>query len=63
MSRTAVLPTPPEELARLDVLRAFALLGILAVNMWDFAFTGSFKPPHERWPAWWDQAANTLLAD
>lgn len=58
MSTTAVLPTQPEErLATLDVLRAFALLGILVVNMWDFAFTANFQPPHERWPAWWDQGS------
>jgi uncharacterized protein len=62
MSTTAVLPTQPEErLATLDVLRAFALLGILVVNMWDFAYTASFRPSHERWPAWWDQAADWIV--
>ena len=62
MATTAVLPTQPEErLANLDVLRAFALLGILVVNMFDFAYTSSLVMPQDRWPAWWDQAAVGIM--
>ena len=54
-----VVPTQPQErLLSLDVLRAFALLGILVVNMgafnmpwWDTVM------PETHWPAWWDRAA------
>ncbi|HTV01841.1 MAG TPA: DUF418 domain-containing protein [Luteitalea sp.] len=51
---------PQDRILTLDVLRAFALLGILVMNM--PAFYSSFwdpRPPHERWPggadrvAWW----------
>jgi uncharacterized protein len=51
---------PAERIATLDVLRAFALLGILVMNM--PGFYASFwdpRPAHERWPggadrvAWW----------
>src|SRR5262245_44180718 len=63
MSATATLPTQPEErLASLDVLRAFALLGILVVNMFDFAYTRSIVLPPQRWPAWWDQAAFSIVS-
>src|SRR5262245_9842339 len=62
MSSTAAVPTQPEErLASLDVLRALALLGILVVNMFDFAYTNSLVMPHERWPAWWDQVAVGIM--
>lgn len=38
MTADAVVPVQPEErIASLDVLRAFALLGILVVNMYSFA--------------------------
>ena len=58
MVTAAIRPTQPQEwIASLDVLRAFALLGILVVNMMDFAYTGSLEAPAQRWPAWWDQAA------
>ena len=49
-----------ERIVTLDVLRAFALLGILVMNMPGFyASFWSPIPPHERWPAtpdriaWW----------
>lgn len=62
MATAVVLPTQPDErIASLDVLRAFALLGILVVNMMDFAYTASFQPAHQRWPAWWDQAAEWVV--
>ncbi len=61
-SPSAILPTQPgERLASLDVLRAFALLGILVVNMMSFAYTVEFVPPAQRWPAWWDQAAAGIV--
>lgn len=55
----SLVPTQPEErLLSLDVLRAFALLGILVVNMgafnmpwWDTVM------PETHWPVWWDRAA------
>jgi len=49
---------PGERIVTLDVLRAFALLGILVMNM--PGFYASFwdpRPPHERWPGGADRAA------
>ena len=49
---------PSERIDSIDVLRAFALLGILVMNMPGF-FGAMFnvQPPHIRWPAWHDRAA------
>src|SRR4030095_2611505 len=54
-----VVPTQPQErLLSLDVLRAFALLGILVVNMGAFNMPW-WDPcmPETHWPEWWDRAA------
>jgi uncharacterized protein len=55
----AALPTQPgERIAIIDIVRAFALLGILVMNMPAFSEpvfrTGRLE---EIWPAWWDRAA------
>jgi uncharacterized protein len=55
----AALPTQPKErIAIIDIVRAFALLGILVMNMAAFSEpifrTGRLE---EAWPAWWDRAA------
>lgn len=55
----ASLPTQPNErIAIIDIVRAFALLGILVMNM------AAFSEPlfrtarqEEAWPAWWDRSA------
>lgn len=49
---------PDERIVTLDVLRAFALLGILVMNMPFFFSSGwDFTPPHVRWPAPHDRVA------
>jgi uncharacterized protein len=40
----------------LDILRGFALFGILFINMQDFA-----APPTAHWVGWWNVAANWFL--
>ena len=58
---TAIAPAPVqpnERIAAIDILRAFALLGILVMNMPGFFTTfWSAEMPHVRWPAWYDRAA------
>jgi uncharacterized protein len=49
---------PRERIAALDILRAFALLGILVMNMPSFFSTfWSTEMPEARWPAWYDRSA------
>jgi len=58
-SADAPVPVQPgERIAALDILRAFALLGILVMNMDAFASTWWVTVmPEARWPAWYDHAA------
>jgi uncharacterized membrane protein YeiB len=58
MEQSQAAPIPPSErIVTLDVLRAFALLGILVMNMPFFFASGwSALPPHERWPGTYDRA-------
>jgi uncharacterized protein len=58
-SADAPVPVQPgERIAALDILRAFALLGILVMNMDAFASTWWLQVmPEARWPAWYDHAA------
>ena len=58
MEQSQAAPIPPSErIVTLDVLRAFALLGILVMNMPGFfASAWSVLPPHERWPGTYDRA-------
>ncbi len=54
----AVPVQPEERIASLDILRAFALLGILVMNMDAFASTWwSAVTPEARWPGGLDRAA------
>ena len=62
---TAIAPAPVqpnERIAAIDILRAFALLGILVMNMPGFFTTfWSAEMPHVRWPAWHDRAAISVM--
>lgn len=52
-------PTPTASSERsplLDILRGFALFGILFINMEDFA-----APPMAHWVGWWNQTASWVL--
>lgn len=67
-SPTALAPVQPEErIVVLDVLRGFALLGILTVNLPGAASSGyAWAAGLDPFPAWWDKAAewfvNTFFA-
>jgi len=52
---------PHERIFALDAIRGVALLGIFAMNMPMLAGPFFQSPsPVERWPAWWDRAAERL---
>jgi uncharacterized protein len=55
---SAVPVSPGERIPTLDILRAFALLGILVMNL-PGMYTNWWVPvmPEQRWPAWYDRAA------
>lgn len=54
---------PSERIDSLDILRAFALLGILVMNMPGFYATWwSLETPQMRWPLWYDRAATWVMA-
>lgn len=56
----APLPTS-DRLPILDVLRGFALLGILIMNMPGFSYSGWHESDGSHyWPLWWDQLAEQL---
>lgn len=59
MNPDAAAPVAPRErILTLDIIRGFALLGILVMNI--PGFSASFylgSDGNEPWPAWWDQAA------
>ena len=61
MTSQASPTAPHERIFGLDVIRGVALLGIYTMNMPMFAapFFQS-RTPVERWPAWWDRAAEWL---
>lgn len=49
---------PADRIEALDILRAFALLGILVMNLPAmYAVHWSLQTPEMRWPAWYDRAA------
>jgi uncharacterized protein len=61
-SNTLVPVQPEERIAILDVLRGFALFGILAVNLpWsatsDYTWAAGLKP----FPDWWDKTAEWIV--
>jgi uncharacterized protein len=59
---TAAPVSPGERIATLDILRAFALLGILVMNL-PGMYTNWWVPvmPEQRWPAWYDRAATFFI--
>ena len=59
MSQSQAAPVAPgERIVTLDVLRAFALLGILVMNMpFFFSSWWSSTMPEQRWPAGHDRVA------
>src|SRR5581483_6644729 len=54
--------SPSERIATLDILRAFALLGILVMNLPDM-YSNSWVAvmPEKRWPEWYNRAAISLM--
>jgi uncharacterized protein len=63
VSPARLVPVQPEErIVVLDVLRGFALLGILTVNLPGAASSGyAWAAGLEPFPAWWDQAAEWIV--
>ena len=62
-SPNALAPVQPEErIVVLDVLRGFALLGILTVNLPGAASSGyAWAAGLDPFPAWWDKAAEWMV--
>jgi uncharacterized protein len=62
-SPTTLTPVPPEErIVVLDVLRGFALLGILTVNLPGAASSGyAWAAGLDPFPGWWDKAAEWIV--
>jgi uncharacterized protein len=62
-SPTALAPVQPEErIVVLDVLRGFALLGILTVNLPGAASSGyAWAAGLDPFPGWWDKAAEWIV--
>ena len=62
-SPTALTPVQPEErIIVLDVLRGFALLGILTVNLPGAASSGyAWAAGLDPFPGWWDKAAEWIV--
>jgi uncharacterized protein len=62
-STNALTPVQPEErIVVLDVLRGFALLGILTVNLPGAASSGyAWAAGLDPFPAWWDKAAEWIV--
>jgi uncharacterized protein len=62
-SATALTPVQPEErIVVLDVLRGFALLGILTVNLPGAASSGyAWAAGLDPFPAWWDKTAEWIV--
>jgi uncharacterized protein len=62
-SPNALAPVQPEErIVVLDVLRGFALLGILTVNLPGAASSGyAWAAGLDPFPAWWDKAAEWIV--
>ena len=62
-SSNALTPVQPEErIVILDVLRGFALLGILAVNLPGAASSGyAWAAGLQPFPAWWDRGAEWIV--
>src|SRR5687768_2881112 len=54
--------SPSERIVTLDILRAFALLGILVMNLPGMAVNW-WVPimPEQRWPEWYNRAATFLV--
>ncbi len=63
VSSNALTPVEPEErIVVLDVLRGFALLGILTVNLPYAASSGyAWAAGLEPFPAWWDRTAKFIV--
>ena len=62
-STNTLTPVQPEErIVVLDVLRGFALLGILTVNLPGAASSGyAWAAGLDPFPAWWDKAAEWIV--